>query len=105
MDLSTMKKSKKYLVCRDTYMSNGSLAVSLYDGKEMVAVITVNIDASDCIGTDDCAYVDTNNCVWVEEFLQDNKIAFPTGEYGFSGFCAYPLYKFDLRKLEEYKDA
>lgn len=105
MCLLTMKNSKKYLVCRDTYVSNGSLAVSLYDGKEKVAVITVNIESSDCIGDETCAYIDTNNLPWVEDFLQENKIAYPTGEYGFSGFCAYPLYKFDLRKLEEYKDA
>jgi len=86
---------------KDSYANNGSLAVFLSDNKEMIAVLTVNIDASDCIGDEACAYIDTNNIPWVEDFLQENKIAYPTGEYGFSGFCAYPLYRFDLSKLEE----
>ena len=81
------------------YVDNETLAVVLVekDTFEPFADITVNLPIS--MATKTLAYVDTNNSEWVEKFLKDNKIAKPTGEYGFSGFCSYPLYEFDLTKL------
>jgi hypothetical protein len=40
------------------------------------------------------AFLDTNNCPWVEEFLEENHIAKRTGIFAPSGFCTYPLYEF-----------
>jgi hypothetical protein len=97
-------KGYKVIPYRDHYVDNGSLAVFLKTNKnEDYAVITVNIELSGYIGDEACAYIDTNNCPWVEKFLIKNNIANPTGEIGCSGFCGYPLYRFDLTKLEEYK--
>lgn len=48
-----------------------------------------------------CQYVDTNNCEWAARFLEENGIAFFTGFFADSGFCSYPLYAFDLDRLEE----
>ena len=45
--------------------------------------------------SDKKAFVDTNNCPWVKEFLEDNHIAKFTGWSAPSGFCDYPLYEFD----------
>ena len=67
---------------------------------ENFAVITVNLVSSpygDVKYQDEShAYIDTNNCPWAEEFLQENGIAKPDPRdiYGMSGFCAYPLYEF-----------
>lgn len=80
------------------YTCNDKLAVQLIEAKApwcVFATITVNIPASNCLSPD-LAFVDTNNCPWVEEFLEDNHIAKYTGNTGISGFCEYPLYKFNL---------
>jgi len=66
---------------------------------ECFAVLTVNI--SDRVLSSMSAFVDTNNCPWAEKFLIENNIAVPTGITETSGFCTYPLYLFDLSKLEE----
>lgn len=68
---------------------------------EDFAVITVNLVSSpygDVKYQDEShAYIDTNNCPWAEEFLQENGIAKPDPRdiYGMSGFCTYPLYEFN----------
>ena len=67
---------------------------------EDFAVITVNLVNSpygDGQYQDEShAYIDTNNCPWAEEFLQENGIAKPDPRdiYGMSGYCTYPLYEF-----------
>ncbi|MBP3708295.1 MAG: DUF4313 domain-containing protein [Clostridia bacterium] len=93
----------KVIPFKSRYFNNNTLAVILMTDKgEDFADITVNIEFTQA--NDTMAYIDTNNNKWVEKFLQDNKIAKPTGEYGFSGFCSYPLYEFDLTKLEEFEE-
>jgi len=80
------------------YTNNNALAVQLICAKSPwspFATITVNIVMSGYI-PGNLAYVDTNNCPWAEDFLKENGIAEPTGQTGISGFCEYPLYKFDL---------
>ena len=68
---------------------------------EDFAVITVNLVSSpygDVKYQDEShAYINTNNCPWAEEFLQENGIAKPDPRdiYGMSGYCTYPLYEFD----------
>ena len=67
---------------------------------EDFAVITVNLVNSpygDGQYQDEShAYIDTNNCPWAEDFLQENGIAKPDPRdiYGMSGYCTYPLYEF-----------
>ena len=67
---------------------------------EDFAVITVNLVSSpygDVKYQDEShAYIDTNNCPWAEDFLQENGIAKPDPRdiYGMSGYCTYPLYEF-----------
>lgn len=88
---------------RSKYQNNGSLAVVLMDNdtEETVAVITVNLP--DGFAGDEYQYVDTNNCPWAPKFLEDNKLAEPVGFSTPSGFCTYPLYKFDLSLIKEMK--
>ena len=79
------------------YTQNRSLAVQLIQAAapwSPFATITVNL--SDPTQDETHAFLDTNNCPWVEEFLCDNGIAKPTGRTGQSGFCTYPLYEFNL---------
>ena len=84
------------------YANNKSLALSLItDEGEPFCNLTVNIMDSMIWANETTAFVDTNNCPWAEEFITENEL----GEYmeirGASGFCTYPLYKFNLEKLEK----
>lgn len=45
------------------------------------------------------AYVDINNCPWAENFIQENGLGEFAGKWCSSGFCAFPLYKFDMEKI------
>ena len=83
------------------YCDNGSLAIRLLcDNYEPFATLTVNLDESASC-KEDCAFIDTNNCPWAGTFIRDNNLGVPTGRYGYSGFCTYPEYKFDLSKLQQ----
>ena len=91
------------------YSSNNTLAVQLVEAKSpwcVFATITVNLQGNP-YGMETrqdeprFAYVDTNNCPWVLEFLEDNHIAKPTGIYAPSGYCVYPLYEFDRNAVFE----
>lgn len=70
-------------------------------GGKTFATLTVNLDGYTGAGlqSDTRTFVDTNNCPWAEKFLRENGIAKPTGIVMQSGFCSYPLYEFDLSKL------
>ena len=68
---------------------------------ENFAVITVNLVnapyGDEKYQDESHAFIDTNNCPWAEEFLQENGIAKPDPRniHGMSGFCTYPLYEFN----------
>lgn len=83
------------------YINNGSLAIELIDAEERdtFAVLTVNIEEE---GADkETAYVDINDCPWAPKFIKENELGEFAGKYGESGFCVYPLYKFNLDKIKE----
>ena len=97
--LRTNGFAKVYLQL-DSYRINGSLAVTLYgeDG-DLLGVITVNLPGGPT--PPHTAFLDTNNYPWVELFLENNDIAHPTGDFAHSGYCTYPLYKFNMEKFQE----
>ena len=88
--------------CKTTYLADGTLAVVLTRRKETFADITVNLGLKPT--NESCAFVDRNNNKWAETFLKENKIAVPTGRVVISGFCMYPEYSFDLKKLKDLQD-
>ena len=36
----------------------------------------------------------------IEDWLKENKIAEYTGKKKVSGYCTYPLYKFDIQRIK-----
>ena len=81
-----------------TYANNKRLAVQAFvveeDGwAEPYATITVNLP-DEKLTDDKCAFVDGNNVPFIEEWLEENGIAEPTGQVGFSGFCIYSEMRF-----------
>ena len=91
--------SKEYEVKieRTRYANNNNLAVQLIceDG-EPYGMLTVNLDSN---LPEDMAYVDTNNIPDAEDFIERNGLGTKTNFTKVSGFCIYPLYRFNLDKL------
>lgn len=73
-----------------------NLAIQAWCEEGPYATLTVNLGK---MLESDKAYLDTNNCPWVESFIRRHRLGKPTGDYAYSGFCAYPLYQFNLEKL------
>lgn len=65
---------------------------------EPFATITVNFDIT---LEEDLVFLDTNNCPWVEKFIEDYKLGNFANDYTHSGFCIYPLYKLNLERIKE----
>ena len=67
---------------------------------ELNGTLTINLNYADCNpAPEDCAYLDTNNIPEVEEFVTKNKLEEFTGMRKQSGYCTYPLYRFDMAKI------
>ena len=71
--------------------------IVLDDGK------MVGIGTHDSLLAENEAYVDTNNCPWVVNFLETKGLAKSTGRMRRSGYCTYPAMKFDREKMEEFE--
>lgn len=88
---------------RDRYAKDDTLAIYLYDAEttESFANVTVLIDDSSFYADNTHAFIDTNNNKWLEKFIKDNNLGTYAGVMGFNGYCSYPLYKFNLNKLNK----
>lgn len=83
------------------YRDNGNLAIVLDSPTEgPFATLTVNLVNYGKL-PEGYAFLDTNNCPWAERFVKLNELGEDTGLSGASGYCTYPLYKFDMQKLRE----
>lgn len=65
---------------------------------EQYAVLTVSF--GEFIGAKNCAYIDTNNCYFAKQLLEQG-IAVDTSFTKSSGFCTYPLWRFSDEFLSE----
>ena len=78
-----------------------NIGLNLYcegeNGLEPFATLTKSF--GEFIGQKYCAYVDTNNCPFANQLLEQG-IAVDTGFTKQSGFCSYPLWRFDEEFLK-----
>lgn len=89
----------KLKVCICNYQ-NDNLAIALEtDIGEPFTRLTVNLEK---LYEDDEAYIDTNNFPAAEELIEKYDLGKFTGRYGYSGFCTYPLYKFNMLELKKH---
>lgn len=83
------------------YTDNGNIYLELVNTEgeypEPYGNITVNLVEVPKY----CGYVDTNNMLEMEKFLEENDLGDFTGITLKSGFCEYPLYVFNVDKLRE----
>ena len=99
MKVKSYNETYEVNVYRSAYINNNSLAIVLRETNDMpFATLTVNLAERLPKGY---AYVDTNNCPFAEKFIAEYELGKPTGAYGYSGYCRYPLYVFDLGKIPE----
>ena len=61
----------------------------------MYAPVTVNIEKLEY----GLAAVDTNNSPGIDKWLYERGIARPTVIHLYSGYCMYPVMRFDLTKI------
>ena len=102
MKVTTSYNTYEVEVFRTSYDNNGSLAVFLETTEgEPFCNLTVNLP--DDVACEDYQYVDTNNIPWALDFIESNDLGVNTGIVGYSGFCKYPLVKFNLDKIKEVK--
>ena len=80
------------------YSRNNNTAISLDCNEGKFATITVNFNENLDEGM---AYLDTNNCPWVEDIMKKYGLGEFTGKSRQSGFCVYPLYKLNLKAIKE----
>lgn len=104
LDLQTewSEETTKVFLDISTYMNNGNIYVSIVSEEEgylePYADLTVNFDET---LPSYHAYIDVNNLSTAEEFIRENGLGEPTGKVKLSGFCSYPLYKFNEDRLKE----
>lgn len=100
-EIESYGKTYNVRIERNTYAYGNNIALSLIaESGEPFCNLTVNLPESFIWGDDKTAFVDTNNCPWAEDFIEQNNLGEPVGYECRSGFCTYPLYRFNLDELE-----
>ena len=99
---NTYKKCKLYT---DSYYADNSLFIGIMTEDEgypePLADITVCIPDSIYSLKENEAYVDTNNCPWVLDFIRQYELGTELGITCNSGYCFYPVIKFNMDKVKE----
>ena len=92
------------------YWYNNNTAIQLYakdkddaeDFFEPYCMVSVNVVKAQP-QSESCIFVDTNNAAWLETFLQENGFGLPTGRFATSGYCCYPEYLLNIKKMKQYQ--
>lgn len=98
--IDTYFKEGEYYIERTSYSDRERLAVCAYTKDlEPIGSLTVNLEKYEV--AEDEAFLDVNNLPGIETVLVRNGLGKLTGDTGYSGFCAYPKFKFNLDRLDE----
>lgn len=81
------------------YFNNNNLALIMHGSEEPYAVITVNLGP---LFDPTMAFVDINKFPEAINIIKEYNLGEDTGITRVSGFCVYPLYKFNLEEVEKY---
>lgn len=81
------------------YFNNNNLALVMQGKEETYAIITVNLGP---LFDPTMAFVDINKFPEAIKIIKDYNLGEDTGITRVSGFCVYPLYKFNLEEVKKY---
>ena len=86
------------------YQYDGSVCVQIMNQTDgAIARITTCIpDCSSSLDNDE-SFIDLNNCPWALDFIKKYNLGTVTDKYGYSGFCKYPVVKWDINELNSHK--
>lgn len=89
------------------YAENDNLAIQMLcwdeEWAEPWSMLTVNLSKK-C--KPNCAFIDiNNNGDAIIDWLISNNLGKPTDRLGFSGFCVYPEFEFDMDEVQKYVEA
>lgn len=82
------------------YAADNSVAIQAWN-REDGPIATLTVCLCDRRLGEGEAYVDTNNCPWAVDFIEKEGLGKRTGRVGLSGYCIYPVVKFDMKKVKE----
>lgn len=88
-----------------TYAEGNNLAIQMmcwdeeWESEEPFAMLTVNLDGK---RRPNEAFVDVNNCPWAMRFIEEYELGEWNGEMRSSGFCIYPLVKFNMDRVNKF---
>lgn len=87
---------------QERYQADGSLALELWNEEDgpIARLTTCLLDRN---LAEDEAYIDLNNCPWAMPLIEKYGLGKPTGRIGHSGYCTYPVVKFDMDVLAQHE--
>ena len=89
----------------DRYQADNTLYLELWTDEEPYATLTTCLGLKKSKENESLAFLDTNNFPQGPAIVKELGIGEPTGLYKSSGYCTYPLYKFDLQKVAELSES
>ena len=104
LKITNFVKTYQVYFSLNTYVNNNTLAVSLLcdDGEYYdVPYMTISKNLGIALAPG-WIYVDENNNPGITDWLVSNKLGVCSGSFGYSGYCKYPLFKFDYEELMKY---
>lgn len=95
-------KYKECFLTVHQYANNDHVYIGIFSAEEgPIADMTVNIAGIERFPKN-YSCVDTNNCPWIVDLIK--KLGIGHFEHTFlqSGFCEYPVFSFDMGKIDDY---
>ena len=102
-EVNTRYGNYKQCVLSTRKCGNKHIEIQIFCEEGPLATLTTNINGIELF-PENYSCVDTNNVSFAEKLIANLGIGQDTGRSLRSGFCIYPVYEFDLKKIEEYKE-
>ncbi len=85
------------------YLADNSVAIEAWN-RQNGPIATITVCLCDRSLGEGEAYIDTNNCPWAIGFIEHEGLGKRTGKMGRSGYCTYPVVRFDMQKVREQEE-
>lgn len=82
------------------YEFGHTLYIGIYTYDEPIATLTVNLPTGK--SNEESNFVDVNNFPECFDIIYGLELGEMTGDFEQSGYCLYPLVKFNIEKIKEY---